>query len=604
VKACNECRQQKLRCDASRDYSKACSRCRKFGLECLISASFSRKRKRNKAELQREIDSLRQQLQTHPTTTGSSSADATSAMSDPSMEHLSMQLTHASDDSGYGVPWQMGNFANNMNVFQQGPASVNMETSMPQPSTSSTVFESPALSGDSSGLAAAHQVADTHLAAPNDLPVSSGKDPGLPRTLGGESIDGRKIADCFNLFHEHYAPAFPKVFDRDTLPDACYAESPLLFWSIVCTGSRKYKDPTLLERLSKHVVPLALRTIVANSQPIYAIKAVLLLCCWPMPINTLYKDPSQALAGAAMLLAVQSGLHVRGRGEDFAHRPTKLPTPPISRPTPSKRSDTDINLTRPGGKAQYRFQLWLCCLITFQRTNLCDGLPYMNFPDPFEVAQNQSLTGILPECLSFAYKLHIMQTDAVAAIMKRINLTVADSSNELERLIESYDAAISKELSHDLGDEGRLIYYCALLSIRAFHLFGDSTASNSSGYLKLYILACEAIKAVSLDSEPYLNQYVARMITLAAYCIFRVTRSHLSEKVDSIAGEDMFFRVISISRKRSIHNNDLDSINAKMLTQLWSSKKVFTTKNGIMNSLHLNLRERLFMSAVFDCFWW
>ena len=604
MKACNECRQQKLRCDASKDYSQPCSRCHKFSLHCIISSSFKRNRRRNKAEMQREIDSLRQKIQTHPSVDASNSTDTTLAVSDPFMEDISMQMTHASDSSDYGTTWQMDNFANSMNVFQQSAGPVNIGLPIPQPSASSIVLGSPALGGNGSGMSAQHNAADVPSATPLDLLSSSKSTSAITRSLDGEIIDGRKILDCFVLFHEHYAPSIPEIFKADTVPDACYAESPLLFWAIVCTGSRKYRDPTLLERLSKRMVPLALSTIVANSQPIHAIKAALLLCCWPMPINMLYKDPSQALAGAAMLLAVQSGLHLLKSGECFARRPTKLPPPPVSRHMSSKHSGRDVTFTQLGVTAQYRAQLWVSCLVALQRTNLCDGLPYISIPESFDITQNRLLNGISPECLSFAYKLHRLQIGGVAAIMTTIDLAAADPGSELDRLIEFYDEAISKELSRETGEKSQLMYYCALLSIRAFHLFGDSASSDNTGYLKLYILACESIKAVSEGSEPYLTQYFTRMITLAAYCIFRITRSHLSEKVDLLAGEDMFFRAISISRSRSIQNNDLDSINAKMLTQLWSSKKVFTAKNETVDPLRLNLRERLFMSAVFDSFWW
>ena len=604
VKACNECRQQKLRCDASQDYSQPCSRCRKFSLQCIISSSFRRYRRRNKAEMQREIDSLRQQIQTYPSAVASNLADTSPAISDPSMEDISMQMAHASDSSDHCTTWQLGNFANSTDMFQQSAGPVNIGLPMPQPSASTIVLGSPAPSSNSFGISAQHNATDVPSATSLDLTSSSKSTSVITRSLDGEIIDGRKILDCFVLFHEHYAPSIPEIFNADTVPDGCYAESPPLFWAIVCTGSRKYKDPTLLGRLSKSVVALTLSTIVANSQPIHAIKAALLLCCWPMPTNTLYGDPSQALAGAAMLLAVQSGLHVLKSGEDFARRPTKLPSPPASRQPSSTSSGRDATLAQLGLTAQYRAQLWVCCLVAFQRSNLCDGLPYMSIPESFNIAQNQLLSGISPECLSFAYKLHRLQISGVAAIMTTIDLAVADTGSELDRLIEYYDQAISKELSRDISEKSQLMYYCALLTIRAFHLFGDSASSANTGYLKLYILACESIKAVSEGSEPYLTQYFTRMITLAAYCVFRITRSHLSEKVDLLAGEDMFFRAISISRIRSIQNNDLDSINAKMLTQLWSSKKVFMAKNGTIDLLNLKLRERLFMSVVFDSFWW
>ncbi|RDW86156.1 Zn(II)2Cys6 transcription factor domain-containing protein [Aspergillus mulundensis] len=62
-KACNECRQQKLRCDIVQTPADACSRCLRLHIECKVEPSFKRisKRKRN-AEMEREIADLRQRL--------------------------------------------------------------------------------------------------------------------------------------------------------------------------------------------------------------------------------------------------------------------------------------------------------------------------------------------------------------------------------------------------------------------------------------------------------------------------------------------------------------------------------------------------------------
>jgi hypothetical protein len=59
-RACNNCRQQKLRCDAVIDPFTACSRCRRLRLECQVSETFTRKRRTE--ELQLEIDRLKSEL--------------------------------------------------------------------------------------------------------------------------------------------------------------------------------------------------------------------------------------------------------------------------------------------------------------------------------------------------------------------------------------------------------------------------------------------------------------------------------------------------------------------------------------------------------------
>lgn len=90
-----------------------------------------------------------------------------------------------------------------------------------------------------------------------------------------------------------------------------------------------------------------------------------------------------------------------------------------------------------------------------------------------------------------------------------------------------------------------------------------------------------------------MDQYSARMLILAAYCILRIFKSHLRERFDLSMAEEMFFKAIAMSKKRSIQNNDLDAINAKMLTQLWSSNTIFSRTDAPTNSLQIDLRGRL-----------
>ncbi|RDW84857.1 hypothetical protein BP6252_02447 [Coleophoma cylindrospora] len=74
IKSCNECRQQKLRCDVVKEPFEACSRCKRLKITCKIDSDFKRVPKRNKhAEMEREIRDLRQQLARKTETPTSSS---------------------------------------------------------------------------------------------------------------------------------------------------------------------------------------------------------------------------------------------------------------------------------------------------------------------------------------------------------------------------------------------------------------------------------------------------------------------------------------------------------------------------------------------------
>jgi hypothetical protein len=137
---------------------------------------------------------------------------------------------------------------------------------------------------------------------------------------------------------------------------------------MVCTGSRKYaSDPTILERLAKPILDLALPSMLTTKEAINNIKAVLVLCTWPMPMSTLYRDPSHALAGAAVQLAVQNGLHALCHERDFAKRPTQRQNVPKNRPHFAPNIQNSMQMQDFDAEIVLRTRLWIHCLISFQR---------------------------------------------------------------------------------------------------------------------------------------------------------------------------------------------------------------------------------------------
>ena len=91
---------------------------------------------------------------------------------------------------------------------------------------------------------------------------------------------------------------------------------------------------------------------------------------------------------------------------------------------------------------------------------------------------------------------------------------------------------------------------------------------------------------------------------LAAFIILKISRSYLAGKVDLRSGEKAYFMAIVSLRESSLQNDDLYARGAMILTQLWTSTRVFRRPNGIVDGLSLRIRTRLSMSVVFDCFWW
>lgn len=142
------------------------------------------------------------------------------------------------------------------------------------------------------------------------------------------------------------------------------------------------------------------------------------------------------------------------------------------------------------------------------------------------------------------------------------------------------------------------------LLIRAFHFFSAPNNQRNSGILQTYFLACELIETASrLDHSKDFGMYCtimqSRALALSAMIILRVLRSSLGAQVDADAGENMIFEAIRLAKRRSIRNDDLDAQNATVLTQLWSSNRLFMYKDGTRDGLRLLLRARLVSCKVF-----
>lgn len=125
VRACNECRQQKvratrrqayvprlnlghfkLRCDAHKHLSDPCSRCQRMGLRCAISESFQRSKKQSKADLRKEINHLKAILQPgdgHGSSLQVQERSTSSEPNEPSVPHIGAH-PGSSDSVSPGYP--------------------------------------------------------------------------------------------------------------------------------------------------------------------------------------------------------------------------------------------------------------------------------------------------------------------------------------------------------------------------------------------------------------------------------------------------------------------------------------------------------------------
>ncbi|KAK5677191.1 hypothetical protein LTS10_010380 [Elasticomyces elasticus] len=317
------------------------------------------------------------------------------------------------------------------------------------------------------------------------------------------------------------------------------------------------------------------------------IQAAVLVCLWPFPVDSTFKDPSHAVAGAAMHLAVQKGLQYASRKQDYAR----------------------VALVQAEADRMFRARLWAYCVVAFQGVSLHDGLPCPQILENASLAGNGFVIKELPARLRYSYQVCQIQSDAIALILKEVDLSSVADSRTLNTLVDHFDMQLLRTTYSDQSDTALYRLLCARLFIRVFHFSSAATPQRDLGLLQAYNLACDVLQtAKRLDSADDFGRHSthaqARMATVASLCILRVLRSPLAAQVDSQVGEEMCFEAIRLSKKRSIQNTDLCARVATILTQLWSSTKAFRLRDGTVNGLRIFLRSRLSLSILYDSLWW
>ena len=118
-------------------------------------------------------------------------------------------------------------------------------------------------------------------------------------------------------FFTFYYPFLP-LLEPDKSPDYYYEASPLLFWTIIAVAARRYHvDATLLNALAAPMSRLLWATISDVPQSYHVVKALCILCTWPLPISSTSTDPTFMLSGLMMQIAMQIGLHRPSHAQDF-----------------------------------------------------------------------------------------------------------------------------------------------------------------------------------------------------------------------------------------------------------------------------------------------
>ncbi|KAL3422990.1 Zn(II)2Cys6 transcriptional activator [Phlyctema vagabunda] len=546
-RACNECRQQKLRCDVIQHPFAACARCRRLNLECRIEPNFRRVAKRTEnAEMQREIVELRRLHASslkQDTTRGSFSPVPKQA------EHYSPPLQMSGVEQ-YKPPNQP-----TLRPITPAPQDIEPANSL-EPSTTDEMFGS--------------------------------------QFIGSVTLSGDRIAHLFYLFFIHYHPFLP-LLRHDHTPAQYFAQSPLLAWTVILIASRRFPpDPLLFESLSGPFMSLLWSTLAEVPQSYHVVQALCLFCTWPIPTSNSLNDPVFMLTGLMMQTALQQGLHQPHNAQDFMRQKVELGEAVIQDRVTTWAACNIVAQSVSTGNGQppiVRYNRMLQSLsskqseykipdelrVRLQIENFCNNVTkglYINAPNKYEAGD------------------------------------AAEKATMVSVLAREFQA-MEIEFGSRLSPINHLHLRAAEIHLRYSAFFDAETASTyqkgliSGYYATKSFLAC----ALSLKSTPdliYSGGYILQMVVSAAFALLKLLNSSFSSHVDLESGKKLFNQTLDAIKGVSVKSNDRAMRLAEVLTRLWTAAgkgEAISPGRETDSSLQMKVRCRMSMSHVYDSVW-
>lgn len=581
-RACNDCRQQKLRCDlaakAETDGADACSRCVKLGLECKIDDQFQRTRKRKRSsELEKEVEGLKRQISTLSRQSFRLPVPMAQSPGYTGSDYWPRSSTRESDNGSVLSP--------NEN------SAVNFSTTMP----SGTSPDSPDHNDPPGTTTRPTMDEDTECAPAAPLvPGMSVRASTVPsRTLDNIKITAEEIEELFTIYFDYFHPFLP-MLERDKTPEEYYKASPLLYWAIISVAARRLEsNPTLLSRLARSMTDLVWRTLAAVPHTKRVPQALALLCSWPFPTSSSTKDVSYMWVGMIIQTALQMGLHRPLSPQDFTKFRIKL-------------TNHDISC---------RVRTWACSNIVTQSVSAGAGLAAPVQPDwamGFAV-QDGSPMKLLPEL-----EIRLKIENSRSRVCRTLSANPCDPAGlpSLAERVPLYKV-LEEELnaldgfSVGMSDINRHFILAAQLHLHSFFLFDEP---SSEGYteriIKMYSSASMLIQhALDLDARKqnfirYCPIYVYQTFLTASFIMLKVLKNdYFRRYLDADAGAKMFNASVLAVRKMSVANNDLPGRLSDVLAYLWTEDDASLIGGKGKDGLQLRIRSRKSMSIVYDSLW-
>ncbi|QYS99410.1 Zn(2)-C6 fungal-type domain-containing protein [Trichoderma simmonsii] len=552
-RACNECKQQKLRCDlvAGDSAPSTCSRCQRLSLACKVDTDFRRTRKRRKSfELENEVRELRRQLATRETTNA--------ALEWPILTPTAPSEARISEAAVSSV---------------SGASGVS-----PDPKESSRV---PGLT--------TQPVIDQPQAPRRSIIT-------IPRArkLGNVELSVEEIDELYLIYILHYHPYLP-FLDPSTSLHEYYESSELLFWSIISVAARRLQShPTLLPKLARSVTDYLWKTLRAIPYSLRAVQSLVILCTWPFPTSSSTADPTYMLAGMMVQIGTQMGLHRALNAEDFVKVPLHLSVYEYSE----------------------WVKTWEACNIVAQSVSVGCGLPATIQMHDWSLTVAPESTMSSPHDIALRWHLRIEQfryrvSQALTSnALDPAGFMSARERLSLYRLLNASLVDLERE-AINMTPITRYYLAAARLHLHSFYLFDEPSVDGySDRIVVLYQTAYSLIEqCLEMDNQEsgffhYCPFFCYQVFVSAAFIILKVMMNGYFEKLlDIEAGKRLLDAAISSLRKMSVANNDLPGRLSDVIGFFCTLPDPRVISGDSVDDLRLRVRNRLSMSIVYDSLW-
>jgi hypothetical protein len=438
--------------------------------------------------------------------------------------------------------------------------------------------------------------------------------PRIVREIENVGLTEEAINHLFNEFWCCYHPYLP-FLNPSQAPDVYYQQHPLLFWTIITIAARRHTlDPHLLTNLSGPVTRLLWTTIGEVPNNHYVVKALCLICTWPLPTSTTSTDPTHILSGVMMKAATGIGLHRPSHTQDFS------------------RVSVDLNREQ----LHDRVVTWAVCNIVAQSVGTGYGQPASTLYD-WTLAIRPGDDG--PFTLSPELEARLQIERFCDKVSKEMYSNASDprgvAGDELRAMLtrvyrrEFNELKVSILSRQDLSPIVNLHLQAAGLHLRLSAFFDSSTTQgymdDLMGLWRAVLAFLDLVFELETPSPDnnlsggilrFATNYIRQMIVAACFALLKLTSSFFAREIEFERGRQLFHRTIQAIRSMSIISNDLPWRLAELMVQMWNGARVEArslqaqsngngqeTETVIDDSLQLKVRCRMSMSLVFDSTW-